>query len=231
MKRVLLYCIVLFACLSCSKEKTEPGIAWDRYYPTKMGVGNVYELTQIKIDVFADKKDTAVFYMHEVVSALISDTNSCKVYAVNSFKSETPNGPWQPYVSSSVWKYPNTIVKVEQNVPYQVLKFPAKLDYSWNLNLFNENEEQLARYEKIQITDTILGVPYDSVLVVMQQNFKSLYTWQYGEERYAKNIGMVYKKTIDVESQPNHARIDLSKPIEERITKGTITQYRLVYKQ
>ena len=97
--------------------------------------------------------------------------------------------------------------------------------------MYNENEDQQARYEKIQITDTILGVPYDSVIVVKQQDFKSLYTWQYGEERYAKNIGMIYRKAIDVESQPNHARIDLSKPIEERITKGTITQYRLVYKQ
>ncbi|MBR5435167.1 MAG: hypothetical protein IK117_12100 [Bacteroidales bacterium] len=231
MKRVFIYCILLCACLSCSKKKAEPDVAWDKYYPTKIGSGNVYEFTQIKIDVLAERRDTSVFYVQELFSACISDTNSCKVYAVNSFKSETPYGPWQPYLSSSVQKYPHSIVEVEQNVPYQILKFPAKFDYSWDLNLFNTNDEQLAHYEKIQTTDTILGVPYDSVLVVLQQDFKTLYSWQYGEARYAKNIGMIYRKAIDVESQPNHAQIDLSKPIEERITKGSITQYRLVYRQ
>lgn len=230
MKRVIIYCILLGVCLSCSKKKVEPTVNWDRYYPTKIGSSRVYECTQIKIDVLAEKKDTDVFYMKEIIAACIADTNSCKVYAVDSYRGTTANGPWTPYVSSSIQKYANSVVKVDQNVPYQILKFPAKFDFSWDLNLYNTNGEQQVHYDKIHVTDTILDTAYDSVLVVLQQDFKSLYTWQYGEERYAKNVGMIYKKVVDVESQPNHAWIDLNKPIEERITKGTISQYLLVDK-
>ena len=34
-----------------------------------------------------------------------------------------------------------------------------------------------------------------------------------------------FKTTYDVESQPNHANINLNLPIEQRITKGTIEIY------
>lgn len=230
MKRFFWLYIVLWTLCSCSKEKAEPEILWQSYFPMQIGTTRLYECTKINVDVLAGKNDTSIFYIRETIAAQVNDTNSCKVMAVNSDYSEQSNGPWQPYSSTSLWNYGNSIVRVEDNVAYQILRFPAKVDYTWDLNVYNTNEEQSAYYEKINVSDTVLNCVYDSVLVVSQQDFKSLYTWQYSEEKYAKNVGMIYRMTVDVESQPNHATIDLSKPIEERITKGTIVSLQLVDK-
>ena len=100
--------------------------------------------------------------------------------------------------------------------------------FSWNLNEFNTGEDQEIYYSAVNQPDTIAETSYDSVLFVLQKDFKSLFTYEYSEERYAKNVGLIYKKIIDVESQPIHMQVDLTKPIEERITKGTIKTYKLI---
>lgn len=231
MKKLLAYTLIVCVCFSCSKNSSSPSTNWDEYYPLSNGCVRTYECTSVKVDVPAGLYDSSVFFLRETIGGIVSKENSCTVYADYFEKSETPNGPWSPYLSQSVQKYSNAIVRVENNVPYQVLKFPAKYDYSWDLNLYNQEDEQLVFYDKIFSHDTIYTSTFDSVLVVLQKDFKSLYTWDYAEERYARNVGLIYRKNISVESQPNHARIDLSKPIEDRITKGTITTLQLVNSQ
>lgn len=227
MKKLLPYCIAILL-FSCSRDTSTPENSWNKYYPILIGSEKIYECTSIKIDVPANIHDTSIFLMKEKTTALLSDTNNCKVYAINNFRSDSKTGEWMPYSSTSVQQYSHSIVRVENNVPYQILRFPAKKYYSWDLNLYNTFPEQLASYDKILASDTILGCVYDSVLTVIEQDFKNLYSYQYAEEHYAKNIGMIFREVIDVESQPNHAHIDLSLPIENRITKGTISIYKLM---
>ena len=228
MKRLLIYCFALIICVSCSKDEVSPQMDWDIFYPLSIGTTRVYECTNITIDVPVGTNDTSIFYIREEVAECIGDTNACKVYAEHCWKSDSPNGPWEPYVSLSIQKFGHAIVRVENNEPFQILRFPATKNYTWNINQYNTRDEQQVFYSDIFVSDTISNIVYDSVLVVSQQDFKSLYTYQFSEERYAKNVGLIYRKNIDVESQPNHAKIDLTKPIEERITKGTMTTFKLI---
>lgn len=228
MKRFFIGCVIFFVCFSCSKEEHSPAMVWADYYPLSIGSVRIYECTSITIDVLAEINDTSVYTIKETVVSSLKKGNTYEVFAENCEKRTSDTSGWIPHVSLGVQCYDHSIVRVEDNVPYQVLKFPVNTLFSWNLNEFNTQDEQKVSYSSINQTDTINGVIYDSVLFVMQKNFKSLYTYEYGEERYAKNVGLIYKKTIDVESQPTQMQIDLTKPIEDRITKGTILTYKLI---
>ena len=228
--RKYFYIVFSLLCLlsSCKKEEAKP-VDWTEYYPLTIGTTRIYECTKITIDVPADIHDTATFLLRETVKSLISKTKNCKTFAVNCEIKEEGSNEWKPYFSLSVQQYDHAIVRVKDNVPLQVLKFPAKTGFTWDLNEFNTLDEQRISYSAINfINDNRADVLWsDSTLEVTQSDFKSLYTYQYAVEKYGKNVGMIYKKTIDVESQPNHAKIDLTKDIEERITKGTISTFSL----
>ena len=228
--RKYLYIVLGLLCLlsSCKKEDAKP-VDWTEYYPLTIGTTRIYECKKITIDVPADIHDTATFLLRETVKSLISETKNCKTFAENCEIKEEGSNEWKPYFSLSVQQYDHAIVRVKDNVPLQVLKFPAKIGFTWDLNEFNTLDEQRISYSAINfINDNRADVLWsDSTLEVTQSDFKSLYTYQYAVEKYGKNVGMIYKKTIDVESQPNHAKIDLTKDIEERITKGTISTFSL----
>ncbi|SRR5574344_791784 len=228
MKQISIESVIFLICFSCSKEEPSPAMVWTDYYPLSIGTERIYECTSITIDVLAEVNDTSVYIVKETVVSSLNKGNTCEVFAENCEKRTADIAAWVPYVSLGVQRYDHSIVRVEDNVPYQVLKFPVNTLFSWNLNEYNTQEEQKTSYSAVNQSDTIAGIGYDSVLFVMQKNFKSLYTYEYAEERYAKNIGLIYKKTIDVESQPTQMQIDLTKPIEDRITKGTILTYKLI---
>lgn len=227
MKRWFTILSISLVLFSCKKQESAPAIDWRDYYPLEVGVSRLYDCESIKIDVLAGVSDTSRFFIREEVVGIVSDTNGCVTYAINCKSRQKDANEWKPYVSLSVQQYQHSIVRVEENVPYQVLKFPAKLNFSWDVNMYNSKDEQLANYTSISKGE-YEGVHLDSTVTVTLQNFKSLYTYQYDVEQYAKHYGLLYKQAIDVESQPTHAKIDLNKPIEERITKGTIVTIKRI---
>ena len=229
MKQILIGCAIFLACFSCRKEQPSPAIVWSNYYPLSIGTERIYECTQITIDVPVGVNETLVYNVRETVMESVNKGNTCEVFAENIEKQVPGSQTWEPYTSLSVQRYNQAIVRVEDNLPLQVLKFPMfNTSFSWNLNEFNTGEDQEIYYSAVNQPDTIAETSYDSVLFVLQKDFKSLFTYEYSEERYAKNVGLIYKKIIDVESQPIHMQVDLTKPIEERITKGTMKTYKLI---
>lgn len=228
MKKFIVFGFLVLISVSCKKTEEKPAINWHEYAMFSSGIVRTYECTSINIDVPAGIRDTSIFYIQESVGPIYSDTLSCDVYAISQLKRNNDETSWSAYSSYSVQSANTYIVRVDNNIPYKILQFPASTNFSWDLNVFNTKEEQQVHYSDINSSTTIQNIPYDSVLTVLQQDFKSLYTYQFAEEQYAKGIGLIFKKNIDVESQPNHATIDLSLPIEERITKGTIVSLELV---
>lgn len=216
--------------ISCGKDNVtlqfkEKGFG---YFPLQQQNPKIYKYTNITIDVVAGIQDTSIWYIRETIADTVIDTLDYSVIRVVREKRRADTLSWEPATVLSIRTYDRQIVRVDENIPYLILSFPIKHDYSWNGNKYNTNDEELYTYSSENIQDTILNMKYDSVLVVSQNYFKSIYTYVFKEERYAYGIGMISKIVYDVESQPNHANINLSLPIEERITKGTITIYELM---
>ena len=136
--RKYLHIVLVLLCFvpSCKKEDAKP-VDWAEYYPLAIGTTRIYECTKITIDVPADIRDTATFLLRETVKSLISETKNCRTFAENCEIKEEGSSEWKPYFSLSVQQYDHAVVRVKDNVPLQVLKFPAKMGFTWDLNEFN----------------------------------------------------------------------------------------------
>lgn len=220
--------IISFLCLFSCKENSytpQPTQLHTKYIVLETPHECNFTLTQITIDVVAGIRDTQVWHVRDIMSNEIVDTLDYTLYRVERNRRKADTLPWNPYTVYSIRAYSKSLVRVWENTPYVIMQFPEIIGKTWNGNEYNTKPAEQYSYTAINTTDTIGQTIYDSVLVITQQNFKSLYTYQFKEERYAYGVGLISKTTYDVESQPNHANINLNLPIEQRITKGTIEIY------
>lgn len=127
-----------------------------------------------------------------------------------------------------VWNYTKTATTlevVEEDQRITKLIFPVKEEAAWNGNAANMLGEQEYTYDYIDRAETINGTPFDEVLLVKQKDDKlqNVIHRQYYIEKYAKDVGLVYKEIKDLSSL--HPLIGV--PVEQRIEKGVI--YKLTY--
>lgn len=125
-----------------------------------------------------------------------------------------------------VWsciKTKTTYEVVEENVRLIKLIFPVKVDDYWNGNAQNTIGEWNYKYKYIDNSETINGSFFEKVLFVEQKDdkLKNVIHRQYYIEKYAKNIGLIYREIKDLYSNT----VLLNVPVEQRIEKG------IIYKQ
>ena len=138
-----------------------------------------------------------------------------------------------PWVLKDVWscvKTNTTLEVVEEDVRFTKLAFPVKVDGTWNGNANNTIGDWEYKYDYTDRTEIINGNTFDKVLLVVQKDDKNKNAIhrEYYVEKYAKNVGLVYREIKDLLSytvtlNPNNT----IKPVEDRISKGVI--YKLKY--
>ena len=127
-----------------------------------------------------------------------------------------------------VWSYTKTkttLEVVEENNRYTKLIFPVKTDAQWNGNAQNTLGEWNYKYLFTDLKHVVNGTTLNDVLCVEQKDDKkkNAIHRQYYVEKYAKDIGLVYREITDVYSNTVVANV----PVEQRIEKGLI--YKLNY--
>ena len=88
--------------------------------------------------------------------------------------------------------------KTEENIKLVKLIFPIGVNDIWNGNAMNSLGNMPYEYTTIDQAETIGGVALNSVLTVLQLDNVNLVEEYYHEEKFAKGIGMVYKKQVDI---------------------------------
>jgi hypothetical protein len=106
-----------------------------------------------------------------------------------------------PWVLKNVWYSTltsNTAERVESNQRYVKLVFPVLRLISWNGNAQNALGNQLYQYQMVNQPAGLGILHFDSTLVVIQRDETDLLNRRYYMESYAKNVGMISKKVLDV---------------------------------
>ncbi len=227
--------IILIFIISCNKKvETPPDLGYD-YAPAIIGKYVVYDVDST---VYNESMDT-IYYKYRIkekLEEIYVDNESRKaIKLVRYIKKYDPllsydQTVWQ---IKDVWNYtktPTTLEVVEEDVRFTKLSFPIKENASWNGNANNSKGEWNYTYKYIDQAEKINGTMFENVLYVEQKDDKNenRIHRQYYIEKYAKNIGIVYKEIKDLYSKtvklyPNGLPI----PVEERITYGVI--YKLTY--
>lgn len=222
-----------FSLNSCNKQSNLTPAQVDlglSYYPTTTGKYVIYEVDST---IYTDlSKDTLLFKyrIKEKLTDTFTDNLGKPALRLERYiKKYNPslsydNMPWQVKEVWTVHADDKKIQVVESNLPFTKLLFPVELNASWNGNAGNALGEQNYVYSYIDKPEQFGTLNLKNVLQVTQQNYRTLINYDYSVEKYAKEIGLVYREITHLESNTIVSNI----PVEQRIEQGYIFKQTLL---
>ncbi|MCE3279960.1 MAG: hypothetical protein K0S44_2151 [Bacteroidetes bacterium] len=236
----MFFSILFCGISSCSKDPgPNPDLGYN-YFPDQVGRYVVYTVDSFYYDASANPPiiDTIKFQIKEKIQSVYTDNEGRPTMRLERYiKYYDPLVPYSnmSWTLKDVWSQNKTLrtaEKVEENLRYIKLAFPIKEAQEWNGNAQNSQDAQNYFYAFFDQARTIGNIKFDSVLQVTQQNESSLVHLKYNEEKYARNVGLIYKRGINIESQPpsswnslpfgsDSLTLFFDKLILTRITSGT----------
>jgi hypothetical protein len=227
---IIISIVLVCGIVSCKKDQvTEPDMGYN-YFPNGVGKYVIYDVDSFYYHSAAII-DTFKFQLKEKIQSVYSDNEgrpTLRLERYVKYYNDTVSYSAMPWIFRNVWaenRTATTAEKVEENIRYIKLNFAVKKGKSWNGNVQNTNGEMDYKYSFVDLSKNIAGNTFDSTLEVEQQSNLDLVEQQYYIEQYAKNVGLVYKRVIDVNSQPGSLTgaaltAFLNTPILQRVTSG-----------
>lgn len=226
--KINLFLVVVFlvAMVSCKKE-TET-VNFDlgyNYFPDDSGSYVIYKVDSILYNNFNPNnlKRYSSYYLKEIVEEQFIDNIGRTAKRLERYTTDSIGKPW---VLWNVWyivKTKTNVEKVEDNIRYIKLTFPVIKNNTWRGNKYVDTKPSFInlRYnssysfnwtynitgvnENYSYTDipSNLSLSSDSTITVLQAADSSFVQKVYSYERYAKNIGLVYKEFWRLDAQIN----------------------------
>jgi len=197
MKFVVIISCVIFLLSSCLKPTNQLPEFHYEYFPVQIGSWIEYEVVDITHTSLGS--DTLNYFLKEIKSIEFIDNEGEVSQRIERY--------WKfditdEYVVKDIWysKITTTTAEsVEENNRYTKLIFPVKHGAYWDGNAYNSFNEWEYEYDSIHEPYMINGLSFDSTLKVIQRD--SIHTaveYENCHEIYAKHVGMVFKKHIDL---------------------------------
>jgi hypothetical protein len=200
--------MIIAGLTSCKRDPSPAPDLGFNYFPDAVGSYVVYDVDSSFYDNYPVVKTTVKYQLKEKIQSIFTDNEGRPTIRLERYIKKYD--PLVPY-SAMEWKLRNVwtenktlknVEKVEDNVRYIKLIFPVSTEESWNGNAKNTNPEEEYKYGFYDLANKIGNIGFDSVLQVDQNDVSSLVHKTFAEEKYARNAGLVYKRFIDVDSQP-----------------------------
>lgn len=227
---------------SCKKDKdTPPDMGYD-YFPNTQGKYVIYDVDSIYYNSDSINSNTHLapateykFQIKEKVQSIFMDNQNRPTMRLEryvKYHNDTIPYAQMDWTIRNVWaenRTATTAEKVEENIRYIKLAFPVTATQNWNGNAQNTLDALTYYYAYFDQQGTIGASNFDSTLQVTQFDDGGIVLTQRQLyiEKYARNVGMVFKQIIDIGSQPvstwgsDSLAHFFSIPILQRINSGT----------
>ena len=208
MKNNFIVLFFLFSILffSCKKdEKTVVPINYGyNYAGLTVGKYVIYDVDSTFYNVPFNIVASYKFQLKEVVDSKYIDAQGNEAYKIIRYKKDTAISP--DWIHQVVWNATITnsnFQKVEDNVRFVKLIFPIKNGKKWNGNSMNTLSPMEYEYTSTHQPEQIGNSLLDSVTTVTQFDDENeiLIQRQFYQEKYAANIGLVYKRAVDIQKK------------------------------
>jgi hypothetical protein len=185
------------------KRVEEPTPLGTSYFPIEMDKYRIYTMDSIWWDAFTEKSDTLNYFIRETVSDSFIDNVGRLAYKVKVEKR---------FDSTESWEFSHNVTEVLTNFEAERLEFnyrmvklslPVKERKTWDENAFNILDEQINKYLDTDESYEVHNTMYDSTIRVLQGDEKDPFFEFFAEEIYAKDVGLIYKRYVNTETQNN----------------------------
>jgi hypothetical protein len=195
-----LFIIGLLLTAGCAEEETSRQSSDQQYFPLSVGVYQIYDvegtryLSQFQSEAFSYQLKT------EVVDSFYTVDNVL-TYVIYRSTRDTDQSAWEYLDTWSARVNDYEAVMNEGNTAYVKISFPVYKNKEWNGNkLNNESEEDIYKIEsrgvKIPLDN---GITFSDCIAIEQEDYIDAIQKDEREEIYARTIGLVYRKAIQLE--------------------------------
>ena len=221
-KQFLFLAIITVVFFSACKKSTDvlETAAVSEYAPLLVGKYISYNLDSSLFINFGTKDTVISYQVKHQIDAQITDNLGRPAYRITRYIRKTAANAWVPDNTFMAVPTDFTMEFIENNLRFLKLKGPIRNGYSWKGNSYidtysiNSPVRYLAdwdyTYDSVNVKQTIGAFTLDSTLKVAQRDEvignpadpNSYHEINFGAEKYAKGIGLVYRKFLHVEYQP-----------------------------
>ncbi|MBK6948714.1 MAG: hypothetical protein IPH16_12260 [Haliscomenobacter sp.] len=238
MKKSLYWALLGCATISCSMQETD-NYSIDfahSYYPLRLGEIRLFALDSLIFDPAASgtRIDSSRTYVMEIVRDTLRDLSGNPYYRIERYERKDSVAPWKISRVATERLDGQRLVRTEDNLPLVKIVFPPSLGLTWNALVFvGENRkvevagESLEMFKgwspRIEAYDapfSYAGKAYATTLGVMVADFDSKIELRHIKERYAKEIGLVYRELYILDTQC--IATCQNQPWEKKAEKGFI---------
>ena len=202
---LFLLVVFLFSFYSCQKDqniKLINDLGYE-YFPIKTGHYIIYDVDSVVINDFTSKTDTFQYQLLEILESEFIDNENRTAQRIERYKRSDSISSWKIINICQSCRTEKRAEKVENNIKVVKLTFPVKDGLKWNGNAYNNKEAWTYFYKNLNLSQTINGFKFDSTISVILKDEFNLIESKYYEEKYAKNVGLIYKKEEDIKTEIN----------------------------
>lgn len=197
----LFFIFIGIVVVSCKKDASTSSTidAGYNYFPDDIGRYIIYEVDSIAYDDQSHAPDTTRYLLKEVIASSFIDNSGRSALRIERFvKIYNDSIPYDSmtWVGPRVWyanKTATTAEKIEENIRYIKLVFPAKKGSEWDGNSYNVLGEKFYEILSINEPETMNAIAFDSVVTVKHFEQINFIEYIYEVEKYARDIGLIYK--------------------------------------
>ncbi|MBL7700754.1 MAG: hypothetical protein JNM14_00770 [Ferruginibacter sp.] len=190
------------------------------YYPLEVGKYVTYDLDSTVFINFGTKDTVIKYQVKHQIDGTLTDNLGRPAYRVTRYIRKTAANAWVPDNTFMAVPTEFAMEFIENNMRFLKLKAPLRDGFSWKGNSFidtyslNSNVKYLDDwdyiYEDVNVSQDVGAFTLDSTLNISQRDevignpadANSYSEINFGAEKYAKGIGMVYRNFLHIEYQP-----------------------------
>lgn len=223
MRKKLLYGATALVLLltACSKDpEVFPTTPVSEYYPLVVGKYVTYQLDSLRYINFGTKDTIISYQVKHQVDATTTDALGRPAFRIIRYIRKTSANPWVPDNTFMAVPTDFAVEFIENNLRYLKMKAPIRNGFSWKGNSYidsyslNSDLKYLAdwdyTYDSVDTKIVLGSFTLDSTLKIAQRDeiignpgIPTAYSERnIGIEKYAKNIGLVYRQFLHQEYQP-----------------------------
>ncbi|MDH3651675.1 MAG: hypothetical protein OEQ53_18470 [Saprospiraceae bacterium] len=200
--------------LGCLNELEQPfdlNLYGYAYFPLEVGKFRVYEVDSLQFDIGVNDLptvDSARFYVREEVVEILQAQTGEEVYRIERYRADDLDEPWKIMDVTTESLTTNQAHRTENNLRFINLVFPIEEGVVWDGNQFipddivvfvaGESVEMFKnwRYEILSegLSESIGQHTFESVATVQQANDENEIEFRFSQEKYAENVGLVYRE-------------------------------------
>ncbi len=231
--------VTILSVFSCKNEIIEynPKNQSNFYYPIAVGSIWTYKLDSIIYDNSGTVIDTFQGIVKETIIDSFENSTGDIEYTIERANKEGDN--WHVTDIWSTSKTDSRVYRTEDNLKFIKMISPVEKKVGWDGNAFIDTENTIVkiagesikmfdqwhyRYTDVGVEETIGENTYDDIAIVQQVDKEDVYSRRFSIEKYAKNIGLVYKKMIILNTNNTSESI----PWEQKAEEGFILEQKLI---